>query len=257
MILTPPLSIDLNCDLGEYPARLPLDLQLASVVTSLNIACGGHAGDARTMRALLEHARSIRTPLSVGAHPSYPDRANFGRRHLAITLCALEDSLHEQLQAFHALAAQVGIHPRHVKPHGALYHAAMNDPDIALTFARAVSRIDPALMLMGQAGRPGLDVWRRANFKVIPEGFADRRYEPDGSLRDRTLDDSLLHNPAEAAAQALSLAQQMHPPAPGGSALSVRSICIHSDSPNALACAREVRCVLENACIPLCPPFAD
>lgn len=244
-------TIDLNCDLGEDPAALDRDEQLAGIVTSLNIACGGHAGDERTMAHFAQLAASLgRSP---GAHPSYPDRPNFGRAEMAIAPEALESSLRDQLAALTRAAA--GVRITHVKPHGALYHAAAHRRDIAEILARAVRDTCPHAAIVGPAGSPALDWWQGLDLAVIPEAFADRRYLPNGRLAPRTDPDAVLPA-AEAAQQALDIATGRGPLTRDGTRLPLHAatLCIHSDTPDAITVAHTVRDKLHAAGIAIAPP---
>lgn len=220
------IAIDINCDMGELPEAIEDGSQeaLMPYLTSVNIACGGHAGDEHTMRATVEQA--IRHRLAIGAHPGYPDRAGFGRRNLHLPLDVVEQSVYEQTCALAALTSSIV----HIKPHGALYNQAVNDAALAAAIARGVGRYSREVLLVGLAGSEMITVFREAGFRVAGEAFADRRYEPDGTLRSRQFDDAVISDPAVAAAQALRIAQS-------GKA---QTICIHSDSPNALAIAKAV-----------------
>jgi UPF0271 protein len=250
-------TIDLNCDLGEIdtPAGHAHDVALLEVITSANIACGGHAGDEATMARTAQAAKS--RGVALGAHPSYPDRANFGRVALSIPSNELEDAIAAQIGALQAVALRNGSKVRHVKPHGALYHAAMTKPEIARLIAGVAWRLDPALILVGQWDLPGLDIWRSmgGDSLVASEAFADRRYEPDGRLRSRTLPGALITDPNAAAQQALDLALGRFPFAPkaGGAPHTPHTICIHSDTPNSLRVALAVRKRVQEAGISLAP----
>lgn len=247
-------TIDLNCDLGEDPAAIARDEQLAGIVTSLNIACGGHAGDERTMAHFTQLAAKLgRSP---GAHPSYPDRANFGRAEIAIAPAALGSSLREQLAALTRAAAGVPI--THVKPHGALYHAAAHCRDTAEMLARAVRDTCPHAAIVGPAGSPALDWWRAFGLAVIPEAFADRRYLSDGRLAPRTDPDAVLPA-AEAAQQALDIATGRGPLTRDGIRIPLHAatLCIHSDTPGACDIARLVRDTLENHAIRVASPVSS
>ena len=239
-------SIDLNCDLGERE-DLAADVQelLLGSVTSANIACGAHAGSEALMRLTIEQA--LRHGVAIGAHPGYPDRANFGRLELAMPLEEMESSVEQQIRALMRIAAQAGAEVRYVKPHGALYNQAARDPVLAAAIARAVARVQPRLWLVGLAGSGTLEVWRDAGFRVAAEAFADRRYEPDGSLRSRQHGDALLDGPGAAAAQALAIALHGGAVASDGSIVSIHAetLCIHGDTPGAAAIARAVRRRLE------------
>ncbi|MCA9292817.1 MAG: LamB/YcsF family protein [Phycisphaerales bacterium] len=246
-------TIDLNADMGERSMHIADDIALLQFVTSTSIACGGHAGDEATARTLIQHAD--RLSRNVGAHPSYPDRANFGRSRLDISISALHACLCEQLACLMQIAHDEGAQLRHVKPHGALYHAASDDLDVADAIARAVQDTDPSLRLVAAAGSLALAHWRAQGQAVAAEGFADRTYEPTGLLRSRTHDDALLDDPDAAAHQALAIARDHIVTAYDGTTipLACQTICIHSDTPNALAIARAVRATLEAHTITVAP----
>lgn len=229
--------IDLNCDMGESPEAIADGAQeaLMPYLTSVNVACGGHAGDERTMRTTIKQA--LRWKLAVGAHPGYADRANFGRLDLNLTPDAVADSVFEQVRALGRAAELCGARVTHVKAHGALYNQAAHDRDLAEGIARGVARWNRDVTLVGLAGSPMLDVFRDAGFPVAAEAFADRRYEPDGSLRSRQFDDALILDPAEAGRQAVSIAER-------GIA---ETICIHGDTPGALKIAEAVAHALRKA----------
>lgn len=241
-------TIDLNSDVGERE-DLAVDVQeaLLDSITSANIACGGHAGDEALMRLTLRQARA--RGVAIGAHPGYPDRENFGRVAMDMPVAALEASIASQVHDLVRLAGEAGMEVRFVKPHGALYNQAAQDEELARTIARAVARVSRELTLVGLAGSPALVVWKRAGFRTLAEAFADRRYEPDGSLRSRRFPDAVLRSPGEAAEQALRIAVQHEVLARDGAALPIaaQTLCIHSDSPGAVELAREVRQRLEES----------
>jgi 5-oxoprolinase (ATP-hydrolysing) subunit A len=223
-------TIDINCDMGEQPEAIADGTQesLMPHLTSVNIACGGHAGDDDTMRATV--AQAMRYNLGIGAHPGYPDPANFGRLELSMPGAELADSIYRQIAALERIVQQAGGHMTHVKPHGALYNQAVHNRELARTIAEGVARFDRRLVLMGLAGSPMLDVFREAGFKVAAEAFADRRYEPDGTLRSRKFEDALIRDPEQAARQALRIAL----------ASEAATICIHGDTPGAPSIAAAV-----------------
>jgi UPF0271 protein len=227
--------IDLNCDMGEVPAAIADGTQevLMRSITSVNIACGGHAGDEQTMRTTIEQA--LRWKLAIGAHPGYPDRANFGRVELKLSPKEIADSVFEQVCALAKAAERCGARIGHVKPHGALYNQAVHNRELAEAIADGVARWSRDIVLVGLAGSPMLDVFREAGFAVAAEAFADRRYEPDGTLRSRKYEDALIRDPAEAGRQALSIAQQGILIACDGTEVSVdaQTLCIHGDTPGA------------------------
>ncbi len=202
---------------------------LMEFVTSANIACGGHAGDEMTMErtARLALARGVR----IGAHPSYPDRGNFGRIAMDLTPPEIERTVLEQIRRLEAVVRSLGGSVEHVKPHGALYNVAARDPDTARAMGRAALAWNPRAVLFGLAGSAALDLWREMGLSVEAEGFADRRYEPDGSLRSRKLPGALITNPQEAAAQALRFARSGN----------VQTICVHGDTPAAVEILRACR----------------
>jgi len=241
--------VDLNCDMGELPEAMADGTQeeLMRYISSANIACGGHAGDAEMMRVTIEQA--LRHAVAVGAHPGYEDRANFGRVELPLAPDEIADSVQRQILALDGIASKLGAQITHVKAHGALYNQAARDREIARAIAEGVRRWRRDVVMVGLADSLMLEEFRAAGFAVAAEAFADRRYEADGSLRSRKLGDALLKNPAEAGEQALQIAQHGRVMAADGSVLSLHAdtICIHGDTPGALAIAREVHRRLESA----------
>jgi UPF0271 protein len=253
------MQIDLNCDMGEGFGRWSLgdDEALLGVVTSANVACGLHAGDPQTMRATLRLARE--RGVAVGAHPAYPDLQGFGRRAMALSPAEVRDCVLYQLGALAAFARAEGVPLRHVKPHGALYNVAARDPATAEAIAQAVAEFDRALVLVGLAGSLLVDAGRALGLAVAEEAFADRAYEPDGSLRDRRLPGALLPSHEAAVAQALSIARHGAARAYSGETVRLRAdtLCIHGDTPGAPAFARAVRAALEAAGVAVRGPRAD
>ena len=248
-------SIDLNCDMGEMPAAIADGTQetLMAFVTSVNIACGGHAGDEATMRTTVEQA--LRKKVAVGAHPGYADRANFGRLELALSPDALAQTVFEQVSKLAEIAAKCGARISHVKAHGALYNQAARDTAIAAAVANGVARWRRDVILVGLAGSPTLEVFREAGLGAAGEAFADRRYDPDGTLRSRNFADALILDPAEAAAQALRIAENGSVIAAGGDEIrfEAQTICVHGDSPGAVKIAAAVAQCLSDAGIALRP----
>jgi len=234
--------IDINSDLGESPEALAsgADFELMRYITSANVACGGHAGDENTMRQTIAAAKELN--VAVGAHPSYPDRENFGRLESPMPPALLESSVRQQIASLVRVAGRFGVRLVHVKAHGALYHATNKDREIARAVGRAVKEIAPQLIMVGQAGASALKVWREMGLRTAAEAFADRVYELDGTLRKRTLPGALLDTPEHAAQQALGIALNHKVIAGDGSALPLvaQTICIHSDTPGAAAIARGV-----------------
>jgi len=257
-------SIDLNCDMGEIAALIEDGTQdrLMEHVTSVNVACGGHAGDDDTMAATIAAAR--RHGVAIGAHPGYPDPAHFGRRALTLSPDAVAASVEEQVARLGAIAARLGARLSHVKPHGALYNQAADDAALALAIAAGVDRAlagsgaGSGIVLVGLAGSRCLEVWTREGYAIAPEAFADRRYEADRRLRSRALPGALLDVPEEAAAQALALARDGTVTAFDGSrvAVAATTLCIHGDTPGTVAIASAVARRLAAAGIALAGPPA-
>jgi len=246
--------IDLNCDLGEVPEAITDGTQEALMrsVTSVNIACGGHAGDEQTMKTTIEQA--LRWKVAIGAHPGYPDRENFGRLEVKLTADEIATSIFEQVRALDQVAARCGARLVHVKPHGALYNQAVRNRELAEAIAEGVARWSRDVVLVGLAGSPMLDVFREAGFAVAAEAFADRRYEPDGTLRSRKFEDALIRNPEEAAWQALAIAERAVVIANDGSEVAVdaQTLCLHGDTPGAPKIASTVARTLLEAGVTLC-----
>ena len=249
-------AIDLNADLGETVAGVPTadDEAMFAVISSASVACGGHAGDAASMREAVARAR--RFGVAVGAHPSYPDPAGFGRMPLSMEPHALAASVASQLAALSTAGADI----RYVKPHGALYHAIISDRVQAEAIVRAVA--DHAAIL----GRPlpilGLDgeIRRAAASTGLPfvtEAFLDRGYLPGGALVPRTRPGALLDDPDAVAARAVRLVRDAVVEAVDGSLVDAdaRSLCVHGDSPSAVAMARAVRTALDAAGIEVRAPW--
>jgi len=245
--------IDLNCDMGELADSIMDGTQesLMPSLTSVNIACGGHAGDAQTLKTTIE--QSLRWKLAIGAHPGYPDRANFGRLDLSLPPEAIADSVFEQVSALAEIAAGCKATVTHVKPHGALYNQAVGNRVLAEAIADGVARWNCDVILVGLAGSLMLDVFREAGFRVAAEAFADRRYEANGTLRSRKFDDALIRDPAEAGRQALRIAERNTVIARDGTevAVSAQTICIHGDTPGASKIAAAVAQTLRQGGIEL------
>ncbi len=241
--------IDLNSDVGERPEALRDGSEELMIrqVSSANIACGAHAGDEETVRATVRLC--ARYGVGIGAHPSYPDRENFGRREMNIPPDEIEASVIGQVNLLAGVASSEGLMLRHVKPHGALYNCATREPEIASAIGRAVHCVDPHLVLVGRAGSRMLEVWRAQGLTVAAEAFADRRYEDDGSLRSRTYGDALITSSAEAAEQALRIVTERAVISVTGRRVGVdaQTLCVHSDTPGALEHLRAIRAALGRA----------
>jgi len=243
-------AVDLNSDLGEGAGT---DEELMPHVTSANVACGAHAGDEATMRRTSELA--LRHGVAVGAHPGYRDPANFGRVPLDIGPAALLADLREQLATLRRVAHESGVALAHVKAHGALYNGGERDDAVAATIAEAVRSFDEDLLLFAPPGSAMKRAAERLGVRVAREGFADRAYEPDGTLRSRRLPASVHTDPAVAAEQAVSIARdrRVRTSSGGWLPLEVDTICVHGDTPGAAAIARAVREALRAAGVAVRP----
>ena len=238
--------IDINSDVGERPDALldGSEERLIAQISSANIACGVHAGDPKTLEAVIHLC--VKHNVAIGAHPSYPDRQNFGRRVMNLSPEEIEVCVCDQVKSVVEASGKLGQVVQHVKPHGALYNEAARNADVARAIGRGVASIDKRLILFGLAGSRMLAVWRDQGFDAVGEAFADRRYEHDGSLRSRAYADAMITDPGEAAAQAIRIANDKIVVAIDGTELGVdaQTICVHSDTPNSQAIAGEVRRVL-------------
>jgi UPF0271 protein len=240
------IAIDLSCDLGEAATEADrrLEAEIWPLITSANIACGGHTGDAATMRDAVENAR--RCGVSAGAHPSYPDRENFGRRSMSIDDVPLGQSLREQISALRDIAAAADIVLTHVKPHGALYNDAQVDIRLAGVILDAVVSVSPSMAVVCAGGSAVEEVAKLKNVRVVREGFADRRYQRNGNLVGRSRPDALLLDAAEAAAQACSIVIDRRVFCDDGSSIDIhaQTVCVHSDMPGSPARLRAIRSAL-------------
>lgn len=236
-------TIDLNCDMGEVPEAVYGGAQeaLMRYITSVNVACGGHAGNEATMQATIRQAMAHK--LAIGAHPGYPDPVNFGRLELKLTSAQIAETVYAQVERFAEIAARCGAQVTHVKAHGALYNQAVKDPAIAQAIADGVGRWSKSVVLVGLAGSHMLDVFAENGFRTAAEVFADRRYEADGTLRSRKLPGALIEDPAEAADHGLQIIETGHPRA--------QTICIHGDTHGALDIAQALATRLRAAGVQL------
>jgi 5-oxoprolinase (ATP-hydrolysing) subunit A len=232
--------IELNADIGEGCD----DASLMPYLARVSIACGGHTGDAVSMATALRLA--VEHGVAAGAHPSYPDRSQFGRRALVASGDEIAAWVTQQTEALAEQAARLGLWLAHVKPHGALYNAAALDVDVAQAIARAVAALDPALTLVGLAGSQLIAAGQAAGLAVLNEAFADRRYQPSGGLVSRETPGALIVDLETAAEQARALALGGPVATLGGSAIRIRAdtICLHSDTPDALNIARATHAAL-------------
>ncbi len=238
------LTIDLNCDLGEGAGH---DEELMPLISSANIACGAHAGDAETMRATVRLA--IRHGVAIGAHPGFADREHFGRRELALAPPEIIALVRTQIEALRAIAREEGAIVTHVKPHGALYNLAARDTTVAEAIADAIAGVDAGLFFYGLAGGVSLEAGRARGLRVVAEVFADRTYQADGSLTPRGRPDALLNDEAASVAQVLRMIRDGRVRATDGTdvAITAETVCLHGDGAEAVAFARALRAALLHA----------
>lgn len=243
------MRIDLNSDLGESFGPWPMgqDAALMTSITSANVACGFHAGDPGTMRATVALASTH--GVAIGAHPGFPDLAGFGRRDMGCTPREVEDFVVYQVAALAGVAAAQGVRLQHVKAHGALYNMACRDRALADAIVRATASLDTSLILFGLPGSALLEAGRAAGLRVAAEVFADRAYEPDGSLASRRKPGSVIHDSAEVIDRAVRMACEHRVVATDGSVieLDAETMCVHGDTPGAAELARAIRAALERA----------
>jgi len=229
-------SIDINCDMGEGMGN---DAQIMPFITSANIACGYHAGDHRTMRETIELA--LEYGVYIGAHPSYPDRENFGRTNMHFSPEEVEDMVLYQIETLANMALQHGATLRHVKTHGALYNMAAQDTELAAAICRAVRAFDPALLVFGLSGSPFINVAEAMGLRVKNEVFSDRTYQPDGTLTPRSQPNALLHDREAVCTQVWQMVTEQT--VYSGDILvpvAADTVCIHGDGANAVAFAEAI-----------------
>ncbi len=229
--------IDLNADLGEGGLH---DKALLQLVTSANIACGGHAGDPQSMETTVKLA--LTSAVNIGAHPSFPDREHFGRKAITITDTALTDSLYEQISNLKAVCDAVGAKLFHVKPHGALYNQAAYSEHLGLILINVIKKIDPNLSLMILASSPLVQLAKHHGLAVIEEAFADRAYLTDGSLASRGQAGAVIEDDEQVLKQVEKLIKQQAITTLDGNeiVISANSICLHGDNPQALCFAKQI-----------------
>lgn len=232
------MRIDLNCDLGEGTG---FDTELMPLVTSANIACGGHAGDEPSMAQAIVLA--MRHRVAIGAHPGFNDREHFGRREIAVVPEEVFQLVLSQTRALQRVARPLGARVHHVKPHGALYSMAARNTLLADAVAQAVYEADPRLVLFGLAGSQLLAAARRCGLDSAAEAFADRAYEADGRLAPRGASGSVIEDVDAAVAQAIRIVREGVVRATDGSDLALRAdtMCVHGDGRNAVELARRIR----------------
>lgn len=246
------IQIDLNADLGEGAFD---DEALMGVITSCNIACGGHAGDDVSMREALLLAK--RHNVSVGAHPSFPDRENFGRKGASLAGADLVAELGGQVLALKRLADEIDIEISHLKPHGALYNMAADDRSLSRSIIEVLQEHIPNAKLFGPPGSELETAAISNTVMFVAEGFADRAYEADRRLRDRSRKGAVIADPEHQAKQAAHMVfhQSVRTICGSSIAMPVRTICVHGDTPGALAAAMRIKKVLMEGGAELCPLY--
>jgi len=225
-------SVDLNADVGEECGQ---DAALMRCITSANVACGVHAGSLVTMRETIALAREH--GVAVGAHPSFPDREQFGRREMQLESVEIAELVIRQIEALAAVASNEGIRLMHVKPHGALYNVAVRDRRVADAIAGAVASIDRSLILVGLPRSELVAAGRAAGLHTAGEAFADRAYRADGTLVPRSEPGAVIHDPEQVLARVSGLAARP----------DVETICVHGDTPGAADLAKRIRDALRTA----------
>ena len=240
------MRVDLNSDVGESFGRWELgdDEAVLALVTSANVACGFHAGDASTLRRTCAFA--ARHGVVVGAQVAYRDLAGFGRRFIEMEPVELADDVLYQIGALEALARAAGSQVRYVKPHGALYNAVVHHEEQAQAVVEAVLAYDPDLPVLGLPGSRLLEAAERAGLRTVRESFADRAYTPEGTLVSRREDGAVLHDPTEVARRVVQIVTEGTVTAVDGSTVKIdaESVCVHGDSPGAVDMAERVRAEL-------------
>jgi 5-oxoprolinase (ATP-hydrolysing) subunit A len=243
------MRIDINSDMGESFGAYTIghDAGLMHAITSANVAAGFHAGDPSVLRATIRLAKAH--GVAVGAHPGFPDLVGFGRRELNVTPAEAEDFVLYQIAAVAGVAAAEGVAIQHVKPHGALFNMAVRNPELSAAIARAVAAFDRTLILFGLPGSEILAAGRAAGLRVASEVFADRAYEPDGSLASRRKPGSVIHDPDAVVARAVRMVAERSVVAVDGSVVAVEAdtICVHGDTPGSDDLAAKIRAGLERA----------
>jgi UPF0271 protein len=243
------VRIDINSDMGESFGAYTIgrDAGLMASITSANVAAGFHAGDPSVLRETVRLAKA--QGVAVGAHPGFPDLVGFGRRELNVTAKEAEDFILYQIAAVAGVAAAEGVRLQHVKPHGALFNMAVRDAALAAAIARAVAAFDRTLILFGLPGSEIINAGRTAGLRVASEVFADRAYEPDGTLASRRKPGSVIHDADAVVARAVRMVAERSVVATDGSVvpLEADTICVHGDTPGSDALAAKIRAGFERA----------
>lgn len=240
--------VDLNSDIGESFGnyKLGLDEEVIQHISSANIACGWHAGDPVVMEKTVEIA--AKKGVAVGAHPGYPDLMGFGRREMVVTAEEAKAYVKYQIGALWGFAKSKGVKIQHIKPHGALYNMAAINPTLAKAIAEAVYEVDPNMILVGLANSELIKAGKEVGLKVANEVFADRAYNPDGTLVSRKLEGAVIHDPDKAMARVVRMVKEGKVEAINGEDIEIQAdtICVHGDNPQAVAFVDAIRRTLED-----------
>ena len=249
------MSIDINCDMGESfgPWKMGADDDVMPNITSANVACGAHAGDPRVMRRTVRAAKHH--GVSVGAHPGFADLQGFGRREMQVDPAEVEDTLIAQVGALAAIARAESVSLRHVKAHGALYNMVARDRRLADAIAAAIKAFDSSLVMFGLPASNLIEAGVAAGLRVAAEGFADRAYEPDGSLTPRSRPGAVIHDPAVVVDRAVRMVRDGIVLTPAGQEIPLRvdTLCVHGDTPGAAELVKRIRAGLQAAGIQVRP----
>ncbi len=238
-----PYRIDINCDMGESFGvyKLGWDEEVMGFISSANIACGWHGGDPVVMEKTVRLARE--KGVGVGAHPSYPDLMGFGRRHMDLTKSEMEAYLLYQMGALYAFTKAQGLPLQHVKAHGAMANLAFIDLEASKAIARAAARLDEKIIFVALAGSVMVQAAKEVGVRYVEEVYADRVYNPDGTLQSRKIIGSVIHDPTKATAQALAIVKEGQIIAHDGTTIKVNpeTLCIHGDTSSAIEILRKIR----------------
>jgi len=250
-----PDRIDINCDMGESFGvyKLGRDKEVMDYISSANIACGWHAGDPLVMEETVRLAKE--KGVAVGAHPGYPDLLGFGRRRMDLSPSEIEAYLLYQMGALYAFAKAYGLPLQHVKAHGALGNLAFVDLEASKTIARAAARFSKEIIFVALAGSVMVQAAKEVGVRFVEEVYADRVYNPDGTLQSRKIAGSVIHDPEKAARQALIIVQEGYVVAHDGTKVKVKpeTLCVHGDTPGAIAILQKIREELKKASIAVKP----
>jgi len=242
------ITIDLNADLGEYQSENQYfnECEILSHISSCNIACGGHAGDEKSMQKMILACKQ--KGVAVGAHPSYPDREGFGRHKIDIDNSTLKESVINQLRSFLFVSEALNVPISHVKAHGRLYNDAANNKNLADLLVNVINGVDPNLAIVGPPNSIMADAVRSSGSNFVAEAFLDRRYKDDGSLLDRNYAGAILESISERCEQAKNIVckQRVETESKNFIDIEAKTLCLHGDSPDALETAQMVRLLLES-----------